>query len=175
MSAEEARKLSPEDCRAWLDWEPEHPPLRSYALCTNEGRVGLLEEYIWRGDEALFEAVTVMWDQLCEPRAERCMGIGLAGGSGGTGKWALAKFLKRALREALDYDCPQPCWEPHQSIHEFHEATMAFFAADYAHYERTVQKYANLLVADPFGRPSATCKLIQGPWGSDVVIGHRDR
>lgn len=164
ISGEEAINLPPEEFAAWLAWEPERPPISSFALHTNEGRVGFLEEYIWRGDEALFEAVNVLWDQLCDPKPERCFGIGLAAGTGGTGKWALAKFLKRALRESLDYDCPQPCGKDYPSIHEFHQASMEYFAADRAHYERTVQKYADLLVADPFGAHVPKCKILPGPW-----------
>ena len=165
---EEAKKLAPEDYRAWLDWEPERPPISSFALCTNEGRVGFLEEYIWRGEEALFEAVTILWDQLCEPKANRCFGIGLAAGSGGTGKWALAKFLRKALREALDHDYVQPCGYDYPDIHTFHTASMEFFAASYDHYERAVQKYADLLVTHPFGNAPRACKLIKGPWGNST-------
>jgi hypothetical protein len=128
------------------DFEP--PPPSAYPLCTNEGRCGFLEAYIWRGEEALFEAVNHLWNELHPPKAYRCTLIGLAAGTGGTGKKALIPFLRKALRDALHDDLPQPWGEQYPDIDAFHEAAMAYFAASHSHYETMIQKYANLMNGD---------------------------
>ena len=145
------------------DDEFEPPPPSAYPLCTNEGRCGFLEAYIWRGEEALFEAVNHIWNQLRPPKAYRCTLIGVAAGTGGTGKKALTAFLRRALRAALDDDLPQPWGKQYADIDAFHEAAMGYFAASHSHYETMIQKYANLLNGDV---PNATddAEVIQGPW-----------
>jgi hypothetical protein len=70
--------------------------------------------------------------------------MGLAAGCGGTGKRALVKFLRAALDEALDSKIPVPQGE-HPDIHAVHAAWTAYFAADRAHYQKTIQKYADLM------------------------------
>src|SRR5690348_8225051 len=89
--------MSLEELQDWLDDEPQPIPFKNFPLCTNEGRKAFLEEYVFWGNDRLFEAVAHIWDSLNEPKDARCIGIGLASGTGGTGKSALAKFLKRAL------------------------------------------------------------------------------
>ena len=135
---------APED-----DEEFEPPPPNAYPLCTKEGRCGFLEAYIWRGEEALFEAVNHIWNELRQPRALRCTLMGQAAGTGGTGKKALIPFLRRALREALDNNIPQPWDNQYPDMDVFHEAAMVFFQADNEHYEKTIQKYADLMNGGP--------------------------
>ena len=63
------------------------------------------------------------------------------------GRWPSSS--RRALRESRDYEAPKPWDQQHADIHAFHEAAMDYFAADFAHYEKAVQKYADLLVGEP--------------------------
>ena len=67
---------------------------------------------------ALFESVTHIWKLLNEPKDARCIGIGLAAGTGGTGKWALAKFLRHALHDALHNDIRPPWGQKFGSLDE---------------------------------------------------------
>lgn len=142
------------------DFDP--PPPSAYPLCTNKGRCGFLEAYIWRGEEAMFEAVNHIWNQLLPPKAARCTLIAHAAGTGGTGKKALINFLRKALRESLDDGLVQPS-SGYDSIDTFHAASMDYFANSYAHYEQTIAKYANLMNGDA---PDVTddAEVIQGPW-----------
>jgi hypothetical protein len=146
------------------DWEENMPTPSQYPLHSNEGRCGFLESYIWFGEVALFEAVGHLWALMEEPKNLRCIGIGIHAGTGGSGKWALAKFLRRALRETLDFEAPKPWDEEHADIHAFHQASMDYFAADRAHYERTIQKYADLLVGQPGRHDTHSAEIIPGPW-----------
>jgi hypothetical protein len=160
-----ALSLPPDEFQVWLDSLDEDPPPPSaYPLHTDEGRRGFLEAYIWRG-EALFESVNHIWKLLYPPKAQRCTLMGLAAGTGGTGKMALVHLLRRALRESLDNDLVQPGsnGEYYASIDEFHEASMAFFAADRAHYQKAIQKYADILNGGPEDAPHEAL-VIQGPW-----------
>lgn len=150
-----------------LDDDDVEPPMPSaYPLCTNEGRCGFLEAYIWRGEEVLWEAVNHVWNQLLEPKAQRCTMMGFAAGTGGAGKKALVPLLRRALREALDHELVQPDLKDYPDIDAFHQASMAFFAADYALYEKAIQKYADILNGGAEGAPH-TCRIIAGPWKED--------
>ena len=111
--------------------------------------------FVQNGDDSI-------WHSLNEPKNLRCISIGIAAGTGGSGKVALAKFLRRALRESLDYD---GTWDqPFGSIDEFHKAAMSYFDSDFAHYERTIQKYADILNGEPGRHYVHTAKLIIGPW-----------
>jgi hypothetical protein len=145
--------------------DPDPPTPSAWPLGSNEGRCGFLESYIWFGEVKLFEAVNHMWNSLREPKKLLSIHIGMYAGTGGSGKWALAKFLRRALRETLDYEGPAPWGQPYADIHEFHEAAMDYFAADRAHYERSIQKYADILNGEP-GRhqPPSRPMVLVGPW-----------
>ena len=169
----------PEDPQAWLDalnaLDEDPPPPSAYPLTTDEGRRGFLEAYIWRGEAALFESVMHIWNSLSPPKAYRCLLVGAAAGTGGSGKDALVPFLRKALREALDDGLIQPTGEGCADIHEYHKVSMDFFAASYNHYEKTIQKYADLLNGGPPDvSPKAT--VIEGPWKSSVddpqILGH---
>jgi hypothetical protein len=143
--AREDVSMTDEEFAAALEDAPDPPPPSAYPLGCDEGRRGFLEAYIWRGEVALFEAVNHIWNQLLEPKTIRCTMIGAAAGTGGTGKKALIPFLRRALRESLDNDIPQPWGQDYPDIHAYHAAATAYLAADFSHYEQTVQKYANLM------------------------------
>ena len=157
--------MTEEEFSAWLaEEEPDPPPPSAYPLNSNQGRCGFLEAYIWRGEVALFESVSHIWHSLNEPKNARCIGIGLAAGTGGSGKWALARFLRRALRESLDYDGTQPWSRDYSTLDEFHAASMDYFAADYAHYERAVQKYADILAGQPERHAPHRFNVLIGPW-----------
>lgn len=166
MSPSDALKLPIDEFKLWITAQddPDPPTPSAYPLHSNEGRCGFLESYIWFGEEKLFEAVSHIWDLLNEPKNVRCIYIGTHAGTGGSGKWALAKLLRRALREALDDGLAQPDWLPGQTLHDFHAASMAYFAASYAHYERTVQKYADILGGEPGRHDLHSAHVIKGPW-----------
>lgn len=147
----------------WLDDDEFEPPMPSaYALCTNEGRCGFLEAYIWRGEDVIWEAVNHIWNSLNPPKALRCTLIGAAAESGGAGKAALINFLRKALREALDDGLIQPT-SGYPDIGAFHAASMDYFAASYAHYEKTIVKYASMMNGDAEAHAPAG-SVIVGPW-----------
>jgi len=159
-------EMTPEEFDAWLaEPDREPPPPSAWPLHCNEGRRGFLESFMWRGEAALFESVNHAWNSLGEPRGPKCIYIGMWAGTGGSGKWAIAKMLRRALREALDYEGVQPDWEPGQTLEEFHQASMSYFEADHLHYERAIQKYADILNGEPGRHSLAKAKLLFGPWG----------
>lgn len=169
-------EMTKEEFKAWLaEPDPEPAPPSAWPLTSNEGRCGFLEAYIWRGEEALFEAVSHIWKCLNHPKNERCIMIGALAGTGGSGKWALAKFLRRALRDALDDGLEAP-WVRHSypDLATLHQAAMGWFDASYAHYERAVQKYADILNGEPGRHAPVRCKVIQGPWAvtADEEITH---
>ena len=158
--------MSIEELQAWAS--DERPiPFKLFPLHTNEGRYAFLEEYIYWGNERLFEAVSHIWGLLNDPREARCSAIGLAAGTGGTGKWALAKFLKKALRSALESPTRMPSPEG-KDLYSYHSAAMAFFEADRRHYQKAVQYFADILGGQDNSRTSPPdAKLLFGPWISD--------
>lgn len=167
MISDEALGLPRDEYELWVKAQEDPPMPRpsEWPLGSNEGRCGFLESYIWFGEAALFEAVGHIWNSIEGPQKLRCAQIGMIAGTGGIGKAALANFLRRALREALDYEVTPPSWQEFPDIHQFHEATMQFFADSHAHYEKTVQKYADILNGEPGKHaPNAPGKLIVGPW-----------
>jgi len=110
----------------------------------------------------LWESVNHIWNEMLPPKAERCTAIGLAAGTGGTGRKALIPFLRRALRESLDHDIPQPWGLKYPDLETFHETAMTYFAASHNHYEKTIQKYANLMnCGEP---PQHYAVILKGPW-----------
>lgn len=165
----------PADAFELLDEEPEPVPLTLFPLCTNEGRKGFLEEYIFWGDERLFEAVAHIWDSLNEPKTARCNAVGLAAGTGGTGKSALAKFLKRALRAAIDYEVRPPWKMSYDGLEDLHRAAMSYFADEQTHYQMQIQKYADILDGQPGRHQPHRFTLLIGPWRPAGVIDHEVR
>jgi hypothetical protein len=165
--------MSPEELQAWASEEPQPIPFKTFPLCTDEGRKAFLEEYVFWGNDRIFEAVSHIWDSLVEPKTLRCIGIGLVAGTGGTGKAALAKFLKKALRAALANPEPMPWGPDYPSLDEYHEAAMRYFASDRDYYERAIQHYADLLVAkagQPKLPPPRLGKVLVGPWLPTAVV-----
>lgn len=160
----QAVSLPPEEFDAWLEAQedPDPPPPSAYSLSCDGGRQGFLEAYIWRGEAALFEAVNHMWTSLNEPKAVHCTLIGYLAGTGGTGKCALIRFLRKALREALDDGLVQPT-SGYENMDAFHVASMDYFSASYAHYEKTVAIYANIMNGDP-PEPTQMAEVVEGPW-----------
>jgi len=168
MEWEEAVRTLPfETFELWVevhknDPEPGPPNPSEWPLGTNEGRCGFLESYIWFGEEKLFEAVNHIWNSMREPRKLLSIYIGMYAGTGGSGKWALAKFLRRALRETLDYEGPTPWERTYSTIDDFHCAAMDYFAADRAHYERSIQKYADILNGEPGRHAEHSAQVVKG-------------
>lgn len=146
----------------WLAREDEDPPPPSaYSLGCDGGRRGFLEAYIWRGEAALFESVNHIWSSLNPPKGAHCTLIGFMAGTGGTGKCALIRFLRKALRDALDDGLVQP-GSGYASIDEFHSASMDYFEASYAHYERVIARYAKLMNGEK--EQVVEGLIIPGPW-----------
>ena len=169
MEWEEAIKLPHPTFELWLeihkdDPEPGPPRPSEWPLGSNEGRCGFLESYIWFGEEALFEAMSHIWNSMRKPKNTLCVYIGMYAGTGGSGKWALAKFLRRALRESLDYDGQAPWGQQYPTVDRYHEAAMDYFAADMAHYYRTIQKYADILNGESGRHAQHSAEVIKGPW-----------
>ncbi len=151
---------------SWLDDDDDFdPPTPSkYPLHTNEGRCGFLESYIWFGEVALFEAVSHLWALMAEPKDLRCIGIGIYAGTGGSGKWALAKFLRRALRESLDYEAPKPWDQQHADIQRSTRPRWTISPQTSPTTKRAIQKYADLLVGEPGRHSIHSAQVIPGPW-----------
>lgn len=164
ITPEMAKSLPPDQWLEWVMWEPEVPTPSAYHLGTHEGRCAFLDSFVWYGEEMLFEAVNHAWNSLSEPRALKCIYVGMYAGTGGSGKWALAKMLKQALREWLDFDGRPPWGEPVINIHEFHAAAMDFWAAQEAYHQTVIQKYADILNGEPGRHAPMRSRVITGPW-----------
>jgi hypothetical protein len=164
LTTEEVSNLPPELFQEWLNYEPEVPGPSTYHLGSNEGRCAFFDSFIWYGEEKLFEAVNHAWNSLSEPRALKCIYIGMYAGTGGSGKWALAKMLKQALREWLDYDGTPPWLQPLEDIHQFHQAATDFWAAQEVYHQTVIQKYADILNGEPGRHGPIRSTVIAGPW-----------
>ena len=165
MTYEMAKDLPPEIFDEWLNYEPPPVPFPSeYHLGTNEGRCGFVAAYFWRGEEVLFEAVNHAWNSLSEPRAMKCIYIGMFAGTGGSGKWALAKMLRHGLKEALSYDGRPPWGKPITDVHEFHAAATDYLTAYWGQYDATIQVYADILNGEPGRHAPTRSQVIQVPW-----------
>jgi hypothetical protein len=136
------RRMSPEELREWVLWEPEPTPLSAFPLHSHEGRCGFLREFYMVGEGALFSAVAHIWSSLEEPRTVRCIKMGLAAGTGGSGKRALRKLLQKFFQEALSIDNPLPPRAAYESLQSWHEASMASFQQDEADLAALVEIYA---------------------------------
>ena len=165
MTDEMASELPPEQYLEWCNYEPEVATPSAWPLGSNEGRCGFVEAFCWFGEEVLFEAVNHAWNSLSEPRAMKCIYIGMYAGTGGSGKWALAQMLRQALREYLDYEGSPPWGQPDLDIHQFHAAAMEFWAVQRTYHQRVCQKYADILNGEP-GRHQVQMdgEVIVGPW-----------
>lgn len=161
--------MTVEEIEAWI--EANSPPLTAFSLDNHEGRLGFLRELFMRGYPALFEGVSHLWKYLEEPKAQRCFGIGLAAGTGGTGKAALVKFLAKMIDEGLKTFSSIPPIDRYPSLDAWNEAVKQGYRDDEAKLSVLLNKYAQLLVANPFDS-AATIRfghVIQGPWiGKEV-------
>lgn len=119
--------MSTEEIVDWFLIEPDPIPLASFPLQTNEGREEFLREYIRRGAPALFEAVSHIWAQLNEPREARCTGMGMAAGTGGIGKIALANLLSAALDRVVRINAILPKAADFESLDDWHRAVIQSF------------------------------------------------
>jgi hypothetical protein len=166
ITPEMAKDLPPDAWLEWVMWEPEVATPSAWPLGSNEGRCGFLEAFIWYGEEKLFEAVNHAWNSLSEPKAIKCVYIGMYAGTGGSGKWALAKMLRQALREWLDYDGHPPWEQPVTDIDQYHRAAMDFWAAEEVYHQRVIQNYADILNGEPGRHSPVRSQVIQGPWAA---------
>lgn len=145
------------------------PPLTSYDLSNEEHRRAFLFHYCWVGQPALFEAVSHVWASLAEPREARCTLMGVMSGTGGTGKKALVLTLQKLLDQALAIDNPIPDASAYDSLDEWHEASMAAFAAEEQQLRELCARYSAIL--DGAAAASEACEaqmgsVIEGPWQS---------
>src|SRR5438309_1874681 len=90
--------------------------------------------------------------------------MGIYAGTGGSGKWALAKMLRQALHEYLDYRGSPPWGKSFSDIGQFHAAATEYFADDSGFYWHTVQRYADILNGEPGKHQAHIDRVIVGPW-----------
>ena len=164
ITPEMAKELPPDKWWEWVNYDPPVPSPSEYHLGSNEGRCAFLDSFIWYGEDKLFEAVNHAWNSLAHPRPVKCIYIGMWAGTGGSGKWALAKVLKQALREWLDYDVKMPLGERYSNIHDYHAAATDFWAAQAVYHQGVIQKYADILNGEPGRHAPMPSTVIQGPW-----------
>lgn len=160
----------PDDIAALLadDGLSHLPPLDCYALFDEEQRRAFVHHVYWVGEEALFAAVSHVWASLAEPRATRCTAMGLASGSGGSGKKALYLTLKQLIADALAATVPLPDRAGFASFDAWHEAAMASFAVDDERVAAVCARYSAILDGrDQLGE-LAPGVVIVGPWLSSA-------
>lgn len=119
-------------------------PLTAFDLSIGGGRVGFLERFMELGADAAFEATAHVWKMLAEPKAARCTLMGVAAGTGGTGKAALYKVLVRFTEEWLG-EFSGLALPDASSLTEFHGQAMAAWEAEADRERRVVDRYAAIL------------------------------
>lgn len=158
-------QMLPDDLRtAWYAWEPDPVPMTSFVLADEGHRREFLYQYCWQGQPVLFAAVAHIWDLLAEPREARCIRIGLACGTGGKGKKALALMLNKMLAECIEGPgLPDP--DEFDSLEAWHRASMQHFANE-AQRERDLCAYYSAILNGGSGamEPEPTATVITGPW-----------
>lgn len=156
--------MDPDELDAWI--LANSPALSSFSLNTHDGRRGFLHELFMRGYPALFEGVSHMWKLMEPPKQERCFGLGLAAGTGGTGKTALLNFLTRLIDEGLASSTPLPECDDFSSMSDWNDAVTESWRDDERRLSLVIERYAQLMVADPCKPvpPSKLGKVIKGPW-----------
>ena len=120
-------------------------PLKSFALHDDGQREAFLCEFCKAGEPALFEAVNHIWSSLEEPREARCIGMGMAAGTGGKGKLALIHLLRACLKEVITWDVAMPRPEDQSTLCQWHQATMDAFEAEAAREDQVYKHYAAIL------------------------------
>lgn len=148
---------------AFLEGVPR--PLTSFALHEPRQRQAFLGEFCRIGEPALFEAVSHIWSSLAQPQEARCTAMGVAAGTGGTGKKALMNLLHGCLEEILAWEHPLPRPEECGSVDEWHAAAMAAFAGEAAREEAVLERYATIIDGSA-GEAATTpgANVICGPW-----------
>ena len=162
--------MSAEEIVDWLLSEPDPIPLASFPLQTGEGRREFLREYVRRGKEARFEAVSHVWASLNEPQETRCTAMGIAAGTGGKGKVALMNLLSAVLEEVLSINPILPRTANFPSLDEWHQAVLASFDDEEVRTEATLQKYADILNGSAEPKPSPSAEVIDGPWDANGPV-----
>lgn len=159
-------RMDPDELDAWI--LAHSPALNSFPLHTDEGRRGFLHELCMRGYSALFEGVAHVWALMESPKADRCFGLGLAAGTGGTSKIAVLKFLTKMIDDGLATFRRIPSIHDFDTIHEWNDAVNGYAREDAASLAAVIEYYADLMVAHPFApKPSLRFgKVIQGPWST---------
>ena len=147
----------------WALVDREPVAFASFDLRWAVGREAFLEEYLAWGTERLFEAVAHIWTSLAPPKATRCTLMGVAAGTGGTGKLALVHLLRRLVPEALGSGIEMPHSKDFGSAAEWHAAAMLSMKADHDHFDLTITTYAHILNGDQPGSNTGST-VIKGPW-----------
>ena len=160
------RAMSLAELAAWAMEDPPAIPLHHFPLHSDAGRQGFLREFYNVGAGALFAAFSHVWASLADPAAARCTAMGLAAGTGGTGKAALVAVLTRFLNAALAGITPIPAGEGFANLDEWHRAAMQTFDADERHLRELLKTYSAILNGDPAPKTAAnpTSQLLAGPW-----------
>lgn len=166
-TSDDLRKMTPEELAAWAEWEPEPVPLTSFPLGSEEGRKAFLREFYGVGWDWLFLAVSHVWDSLAEPQAVRCTLMGIAAGTGGTGKKALIKVLAKFLTEALEPLASLPPRADYDSLEAWHLAAMATWQTDEARLCELLTIYADILDGKSHKETSPLPgQILLGPWAA---------
>jgi hypothetical protein len=165
--------MTMEEMDEWIVAEDAKTPFNSFDLGTDEGRQALLRKYYMIGETTLFEAVSHVWASLNEPKAAYCTLIGIAAGTGGTGKRGLVLALHKFLAEALNIINSIPAPRDYASLDEWHAASMRTFEKDEEDLCVLLRHYATVLnggVASQHAR-SFTGVVVQGPWAPSPGAG----
>jgi len=165
--------MTAEEMDEWIDAEEAKTPFTSFDLGTDEGRQALLHKYYRIGDTSLFEAVSHVWASLNEPKAAYCTVIGMAAGTGGTGKRGLMLALHKFLEEALAILNSIPSPRDYPSLDEWHSASMRTFEKDEEDLCVLLQQYATVLNGGMASQGPSPFQgvVLQGPWASAPGAG----
>lgn len=144
-------------------------PLSSIPLTTDAGRQAFLRAYSDYGDTQLLMAVAHVWNSLADPKAVRCTAMGIAAGTGGTGKRALVKVLQACLAEMVTMHNPLPAVDDFAALDDWNQAAKACFAAEEAKEAEIIAYYSAILDGASPPAVSTNADIIQGPWHTIVT------
>ncbi|MGZ2411014.1 hypothetical protein ACUXST_000411 [Sphingomonas sp. F9_3S_D5_B_2] len=150
----------------WAELESPKTPLTCFPLHIPDGRKQFLAEFTRWGEPALFEAVGHLWNSLKPPKAFHAAAIAQAAGISGSGKSVLSKFLMTMLVEALSLSLPVPQPEAFESMEEWNVATIQTFAAEHAHHDDVIERYAAHMELPNEAAIADSGLVIVGPWSS---------
>jgi len=129
----------------WAAWEPDPLPMDSFSLADPEQREDFLYQYCYYGEPLLLSAVAHIWDSLAEPREWRCIKIGLASGTGGTGKMALVLTLQKMLAECVEIGPVMPRGGEFDDIDAHHQAVTDHWTSTYEQERALCRVYGKIL------------------------------